>query len=219
MINSFFPVCIVFCTGTEGRIAVLTSRSAEMSSAHLNIIGNGRVVARVPLHKCSEFLIGNTTFPLGTFTYELRGKDQDGIPFVYNTKKNTTFGPGNSYFTLGAVNGTSLEMDLNDFVLLKYKLCNTNPYGSVTFNFTAQSVDGFSKSLWPYQATVGAGESVQVTIAASVSSSSIRRGSSHTFTVTATNGCTTLSASKTVNIRAPVSLRLVHTSRNAEANI
>ena len=170
----------------------------------------------VPLHKCSKFVVGNTTFPLGTFTYDLGGEDQDGNPFVYNTKKITTFMPGSNYFTLSAVNGTSLEIDV---ILLTYELCNTNPYGSVTFNFTAESVDGFSKFLWPYQATVGAGESVQVTIAASVSSSSIRRGSSHTFTVTATNGCTTLSASKTVNIRAPVSLRFVRTSRNVKTNI
>ena len=47
-INYSIPVCIVFYTGTEGRIAVLTSRSAEMLSAYLNIIGNGQVVARVP---------------------------------------------------------------------------------------------------------------------------------------------------------------------------
>ena len=171
------------------------------------------------MHKCSIFLIGNTTFPLGTFTYELGGEDQDGNPFVYNIKKNTTFGSGNSYFTLSAINGTSLEMDLYDVILLTYELHNTNPYGSVTFNFTAESADGFSRFLWPYQATVGAGESVQVTITARVGSSRIRRGSSHIFTVTATNGCMTLSASKTVNIRAPVSLRLVHTSRNAEANM
>ena len=219
MLIHSFPVCIVFYTGTEGRIAVLTSRSAEMPSAYLNIIGNGRVVTRVPLHKCSKFLIGNTTFPLGTFTYELGGEDQDGNPFVYNTKKNVTFGPGNSCFALSPVNGTSLEMDLYDIILLTYELRNTCPYGSVTFNFTAEPVYGFIKFLWPYRATVGAGESVQVIITASAGSSRISRGSSHTFTLTATNGCTTLSASKTVNIRAPVSLRLVHTSRNAEANI
>jgi len=181
---------------------VITTQSAEISSAYLNIIGNRRVVAHVSLHKCSEFFIGNTTFPLGTFTYDLGGEDQDGNPFVYNTKKITTFMPGSKYFTLSAVNGTSLEIDV---ILLTYELCNTNPYGSVTLNFTAESVDGFSKFLWPYQATVG--------------SSRIRRGSSHTFTVTATNGCTTLSASKTVNIRAPVSLRFVRTSRNVKTNI
>ena len=198
---------------------MITSQSAEISSAYLNIIGNRRVVAHVPLHKCSEFFIGNTTFPLGTFTYDLGGEDQDGNPFIYNTKKNTTFMPGSNYFTLSAVNGTSLEIDLYDVILLTYELRNTNPYGLVTFNFTAESADGFSKFVWPYQATVGVGESVQVTITARVGSSRIRRGSSHTFTVTATNGCTTLSASKTVNIRAPVSLRLVHTSRNAKTNI
>ena len=206
--NSFNSVCNTFDTGTKGRIAVLTSRSPEMLSTYLNIIGNGRVVARVPLHKCSKFLIGNTTFPLGTFTYELGGEDQDGNPFVYNTNKNATFGPGNGYFNLSAVNGTNLEIDLYDVVRLTYELRNTNPYGSVAFNFTAESVDGFSKFLRPYQATVGVGESVQVTITASAGSSRIRRGSSHAFTVTATNGCTTLSASKTVTIRAPVSLRL-----------
>jgi len=190
-----------------------------MSSAYLNIIGNGQVVAHVALHKCSEFLVGSTTFPLGTFTYELRGEDQDGNPFVYNTKKNITFGSGNSYFDLGPVNGTSLGIDLYDVILLTYKLSNNNPYGSMAFNFTAQSVDGFSKFLRPYQATVGVGESVQVTITARAGSSRIRRGSTYMFTVTATNGCMTLSASKTVNIRAPVSLRLVHTSRNAGASI
>ena len=146
-------------------------------------------------------------------------EDQDGNPFVYNARKNATFGSGSSYFTLSAVNGTSLEMDLYDAILLTYELHNANPYGSVTFNFTTEPVDGFIKFLWPYQATVGAGGSVQVIITASAGSLRIRRGSSHTFTVTATNGCMTLSASKTVNIRAPVSLRLVHTSRNAKTNI
>ena len=157
------------------------------------------------MSKCSEFLVGNTTFPLGTFTYELGGQDQDGNPFVYDTKKTITFGPGSSYYTFSAVNGTSLEIDYDDIFSLTYELNNTNPYGPVTFNFTAEPVDGFSRFLRPHRATVGAGESVQVTLTANVGSSRIRRGSSHTFTVTATNGCTTLSASKTVNIRAPVS--------------
>ena len=183
---------------------MVTSRIAEMSSAYLNIVGRNRtVVAHIPLSKCSEFLVGNTTFPLGTFIYELGGEDQDGNPFVYNSRKNVTFGPGSSYYAFSAVNGTSLEIDYNDIFSLTYKLNNTNPYGSVTFNFAAESVDGFSRFLRPHQATLGAGESVQVTVTASVGSLHIRRGSSHTFTVTATNNCTTLSASKTVNIRAP----------------
>ena len=183
---------------------MVTSRSTEMSSAYLNIVDrNGTVVAHIPLSKCSEFLIGNTTFPLGTFIYELGGEDQDGNPFVYNSRKNVTFGPGSSYYAFSAVNGTSLEIDYYDIFSLTYELNNTNPYGSVTFNFAAEPVDGFSRFLRPLRATVGAGESVQVTITASVGSSRIRRGSSHTFTVTATNNCTTLSASKTVNIRAP----------------
>ena len=190
--------------GAGGRIAVVTSRIAEMSSAYLNIVGRNRtVVAHIPLSKCSEFLIGNTTFPLGTFTYELGGEDMNGNPFMYNSKKDITFEPGSSYYAFNAVSGTSLEIDYDDIFSLAYELNNTNPYGSVTFNFAAEPVDGFSRFLRPHQATVGAGESVQVTVTASVGSSRIRRGSSHTFTVTATNGCATLSASKTVNIRAP----------------
>ena len=175
-----------------------------MSSAYINIVGRNRtIVAHIPLSKCSEFLIGNTTFPLGTFTYELGGQDQNGNPFVCDTKKTITLGPGNSYYTFNPVNRTSLEINYDDIFSLTYELNNTNPYGPVTFNFTAEPVDGFSRFLSPHHATVGAGESVQVTLTASVGSSRIRRGSSHTFTVTATNGCTTLSASKTVNIRAP----------------
>ena len=205
MIQLIIHLCTCVChTGTGGRIAVITSRSAEMSSAYLNIVGrNGTVVAHIPLSKCSEFLVGNTTFPLGTFTYELGGEDQDGNPFVYNIRKNAVFEPGSSYYIFSAVNGTTLEIDYDDIFSLTYELNNTNPYGPVTFNFTAQPVDGFSRFLQPHQATVGAGESVQVTVTASIGSSRIRRGTSHTFTVTATNGCTTLSASKTVNIRAP----------------
>ena len=194
----------IHTTGTGGRITVVTSRSAEMSSAYINIVGRGgTAVVSIPLSKCSEFLVGNTTFPLGTFTYELGGQDQDGNPFVYNTKKTITFGPGSGFYTFSAVNGTSLEIDYYDIFSLTYELNNTNPYGPVTFNFAAEPVDGFSRFLRPYRATVGAGESVQVTLTASVGSSRIKRGSSHTFTVTATNDCTTLSASKTVNIRAP----------------
>ena len=196
----------IHTTGTQGRIAVVTSRSTEISSAYVNILGRDRtIIAHIPLSKCSKFLVGNTTFPLGTFTYELGGEDQDGNPFVYNTKKNAVFGPGTSYYAFSAVNGTSLEIDYDDIFSLTYELNNTNLYGSVTFNFAAQPVDGFSRFLRPRRATLGAGESIQVTVTASVGSSRIRRGSSHTFTVTATNGCTTLSASKTVNIRAPVS--------------
>ena len=196
----------IYTTGTGARIAVVTSRSAEMLSAYINIVGRGgTVVAHIPLSKCSEFLVGNTTFPLGTFTYELGGQDQDGNSFVYDTKKTITFGPGNSYYTFNPVNGTSLEIGYYDIFSLTYELNNTNPYGPVTFNFAAKQVDGFSRFIRPHRATVGAGESVQVTLTASVGSSRIRRGSTHTFTVTATNGCTTLPASKTVNIRAPVS--------------
>ena len=86
--------------------------TAPKLSLKLIIIYYWELASCNPLHKCSEFLIGNTTFPLGTFAYELGGEDQDGYPFVYSTKKNTTFGPGSSYFNLGAVNGTNLEMDL-----------------------------------------------------------------------------------------------------------
>ena len=180
-----------------------------MSSAYVNIVGRNRtIIASIALSKCSEFLIGNTTFPLGTFTYVLGGKDRDGNSFVYNTRKNVTFGPGKSYYTFGAVNGISLEIDYYDHFLLTYELNNTYPYGPVTFNFAAEPVDGFRRFLRPHRATVGAGESVQVNLTASVGSSRIRQGSSHMFTVTATNGCTTLSASKTVNIRAPVSLTI-----------
>ena len=190
---------------------VVTSRSADMSSAYLNIVGRGETaVAHIPLSKCSEFLIGNTTFPLGTFTYELGGQDQDGNPFVYDTKKTITFGPGSSYYTFSPVNGTSLEIDYDDIFSLTYELNNTNTYGPVTFNFAAEPVDGFSRFLRLHHATVGAGESVIVTITASVGSSRIRRGSTHTFTVTATNDCTTLSASKTVNIKAPPVSLTIH---------
>lgn len=67
---------------------MVTSRSVEMLSAYLNIVGRGgTVVTSIFLSKCSEFLVGNTTFPLGTFTYELGGQDRGGNPFVYNTKK------------------------------------------------------------------------------------------------------------------------------------
>ena len=169
--RKFMYVCYA---GTAGRIAVVTSRIAEMSSAYLSIVGRSKtVVARIPLSKCSKFLVGNTNFPLGTFTYELGGEDMNGNPFMYNSKKEITFEPGSSYYAFNAVSGTSLEIDYDDIFSLTYTLNNTNPYGSVTFNFAAKPVDGFIRFLRPHQATVGAGESVQVTVTASVGSSRI----------------------------------------------
>lgn len=158
------------------------------------------------LDKCGVSWTGNITTPaVGTYTYQVEGQDTETNPFVYFTERTVSFLSGEEYFQFSSENSGEMMAEIGDFIVIPFRLTSNNPYGSTTFQFTVEELEGFSRAVQPQQSTVARGESVEVTAVVRVTSSRIEDGSAHNVTVTASNGCTTVTASRRIVLTAPVS--------------
>ena len=185
---------------------IVSSQLKDIKSAELNIISkSGRIFKTMSLTQCSGSLVSDhLDFPLGEFTYQITGRDTSDISFRYDTRKNATFTYNPSFSRLFSMRGSfEVQMDPYEIVTLTYRLYNSAPYSS-EFRFRAQRVTGFATLVQPSQARVPAGESTEIEVLVRRSSSAVRRGTSHTLTVTASNGCLNISASTILQIREQV---------------
>ena len=188
----------MFHSGSSGRVAILTSRVSDISSASLNLISNGNIFGSVTLTPCSGAMVGNATFPLGGVTYQLQGEDMGGNPFIHNSRRTRQFNPGNYLLTPSSTNPQ--EIRLGESLVLTVQLHNQNVYGVTNFTLSVESPNGFSAFLKQTSVSLQAGSETQLCVP--VSANSVLSGSIHRIIVTATDECN-------VKVSAPLTLTVI----------
>lgn len=183
-------------------MAISSSQSDMIYSAEIQLLADsGELATHTELDKCGLSWTGNITLPSsGTYTYQLEGQDMYTNPFVYFTQKTVDYQSGQNYYTLSYTGEESVVVELGELVELKFQLESTNPYGLTTFSLTAERVAGFSYYADPSDVTLAPGESAIVKAVYLPASSDLEHGVSYTGTLTAVNGCATLTASKNITI-------------------
>ena len=188
-----------FYAGSSSDFAVFIPKPIPgISLTQLSFVQYSRTASRNPLSPCDTgVLVGNATFPLGLTTYQLQGKDVKNNTFLYESAA-VEFRPG--AYALNAVSTTE-EVEAGDFVLILFELHNNILYGSTHFSFSTEDDRGLSAVPLQTTAVLEAGGSAEITVRVSAGTSSVSQ-TKH-FTLTANDGCTSVSASHTLSITAP----------------
>ena len=169
------------------------------------VSSDGNQARRINLFKCKTtrlFVSDVVTFSEGTYNVELSGHDIYGVSFTQTTGHTLTFDSSNTVdYELASVGEDTLNFDTrNETLSFSFRLHNPSVY-STSFQFASTSVRGFDKVIIPISAVVPGRKAVDITFTLSIDSESgglIRTGSSYKFTLFASNGCASYSASKTV---------------------
>lgn len=195
---------LCFCTGTPGKIVVISSRLPDIKVAQLNLIdrATGSIHTTLNLTPCSGSLVSDPiVFPPGEFSYQLVGRDTNDIGFSYDTRTNVIFTYNRNYTGLFSIKGPSLvEMDPYEIVTLTYTLHNNALY-SAQFRLSAERISGFATLLRTPEVRVPASGIAEIEVLVRRTSSSIRRGTSHSLTITASNDCFMVATSTTLQIK------------------
>ena len=153
-----------------------------------------------PLNGCSDLLVGKVTFPRATVTYRIAGNDISGYPFTISFSHPATFEAED--FLLEIEGENPVEIDLHQNISIPVTVHNFNRETD-QYVFIYEEVTGFYQTFHPHNELVlgpGESDSINLTIVATTA----EPGSSHTFTVNVTDGCTSHSVSKTITVRLPV---------------
>lgn len=182
-------------------MAVSSSRSDLIYSTQIQLLGENSVAAYAELDRCGLSWTGNITLPsTGSYSYQLAAQDIFNNTFVYHTHKNVDYRSGLEYYNLTYTGEQDITVEVGDRVELKFQIGSTNPYGPTSFKLKAESVEGFTYTAEPSEVTLSLGEVAEVKAVYYAGSSSLQPGSSYTATLTASNGCATISASKNITI-------------------
>ena len=182
-------------------MAVSSSKSDLIYSAQIQLLGENSVTTYAELDKCGLSWTGNITLPsTGSYSYQLAAQDIFNNTFVYHTHKTVDYQPGLEYYSLTYAGEEDVTVEVGDRVELKFQLGSSNPYGPTTFKLKAERVDGFTYTTEPSEITLSPGEVAEVKAVYYAGSSSLHAGSSYTATLTASNGCATISTSKNITI-------------------
>ncbi len=184
------------CTGSSGTIVLLTSKAPLCGTLNLNLLGLKRnVLHTIPMSGCGQIFSGNATFPSGTYRYQISGTDSLGTPILINLQKKVTF--QNSKYTFNIEHSNDLmELKPQGSADVSVSIRNENLFPS-TFTISAK-IRGLSIHTRQVEVTVPGDTSSTVTVPVSVPES-VSRGF-QTLTLTAENGCITLTAEKNVSI-------------------
>ena len=162
---------------------------------------NGEVAASAELDKCGLSWTANLSLPSpGSYSYQLEGQDLYTNPFIYFTQKTVDYVSGQGYYSLNYNGSEDVVVEVGELVELKFLLESTNPYGPTTFTLAAERVAGFSFFADPSEVTLSPGQSAVVKAVYLPASANLDAGSSYKGTLTATNGCVSLSASNDITI-------------------
>ncbi|XP_064399465.1 CUB and sushi domain-containing protein 3-like isoform X2 [Halichondria panicea] len=184
---------------STGQVMLSTSKNALIVQSRLSMLGSDQnVIQTAHLAKCSDAFVANMSFPRGEYTFLLEGVDTSGVWISYRVGKKVVFRPGE--YELVANGKKTIEIELSDTFGISFSISNLNSYAS-TFDFSTTS-PGFIATLQKKSVSLSPGEIRNVVVVFSVSSSSVRKGSTHTIEFRASNGCVTLSDTKIVMIKA-----------------
>ena len=184
------------------RMAVSSSKSDMIYSSEIQLLSDDReVTAHTNLNRCGLSWTGNVTLPpTGSYSYQLEGQDLFANPFVYFTQKSVNYASGQDYYSLNYTGQEDIVVEIGELVELSFQLESVNLYGPTTFSLTAERVAGFTYFADPSEITLSPGESAVVKAIYLPASSELEPGTTYAATMTATNGCATLSASKGITI-------------------
>ena len=162
---------------------------------------NGEDAASAELDKCGLSWTANLSLSSpGRYSYQLEGHDLYTNPFIYFTQKTVDYVSGQYYYSLNYNGSDDVVVEVGELVELKFLLESTNPYGPTTFTLAAERVAGFSFFADPSEVTLSPGQSAVVTAVYLPARAALDAGSSYKGTLTATNGCVSLSASNDITI-------------------
>ena len=182
-----------------------TSQISDIGAASIELLDeeSDAVLTTAPLYGCANHLLANVTFPRATVKYRVVGRDINGRPFTVPLSRSATFEPrGNFRFEIEGENAIEIEPD--QVILITLTVHNLHDRDPARYTFTRESVPGFHQAFRPSNHLVvapGGSGSVNMIIL----QTTVEPGSSHTFTATATDGCSSHSDSMTVTIQLPVS--------------
>ena len=190
--------------GTSGKLALTTSRISEISSLSL-VVSSSESSKTIPLTKCSNAFTTDYNFTAGNYNYTIEGVDSVGVDFTYDLEKTAVVGhhPSGTY-SLTSTNSSVLVIEISDSFNMNFELRSNDHIGTTNFTLSA-SVAGFSLTLNPMIVELQPMQARNFTLTGSVVSSSAGGGQTSSITVTASNGCTTLSATRQVTVKALVS--------------
>ena len=182
-------------------MAVSSSKSDLIYSTQIQLLGEDRVATYAELDNCGLSWTGNITLPsTGNYSYQLAAQDVFNNTFVYHTHKTIEYQSGQEYYNLNYTGEQDVTVEVGDHVELKFQLGSTNPYGPTTFKLKAERVEGFTYTAEPSEITLSPGQVAEVKAVYYAGSSSLQAGSNYVATLTASNGCATISASKNITI-------------------
>lgn len=202
-----YNISCSFLIGTTTKISLHSTQSELINSASVQLLNStGETAVEATLERCNSSWTGVITTPsVGDYTYQIEGQDTSNHQFIYFTRRKVNFLSGKEYFHFASADTDIMTARFDDPIVLSFTLTSNNPFGSTIFQFEAENLDGFIVFKMPMQSVLAYGENVNITATLHVASSRIKTGLPYNFTVTASNGCTTLSASKTFVLTKPVS--------------
>ncbi len=201
--------------GTTGQVMLSTSRNALIVQPRLSMLDSDlSVIQTAHLEKCSDTFVANMSFPRGEYTFLLDGVDTSGVGISYHVRNKVEFKAGE--YELIANGDKTIEIELSDIFNFSFSISNLNSYAS-TFDFSTIS-PGFIATLKKNRLSLSPRETVNIVVVSWVSSSSVRKGSTHTIEFQASNGCVTLSDTKTVIIKVSCSVSTMNKIINRISN-
>ena len=189
---------------------MVSSSANNIGSAALNLMNvtDNSILMQLSLTKeCSGALVTNhTSIPAGSFLYHLVGRDTDGVPFTYDTKKRVKFElpharVQSSDVSFSSSESSMIEIERDEISKINFNFTNNWMYDAY-FNFTGHVPNGFISIVKPPYALVVAGGSLRVEMLIRVVHTSISGGTFHNVSVSASSCGSEMiqNASKTVVI-------------------
>lgn len=175
----------------------------EISTLDLNITNAEGGSQLIPLTKCSNAFTCDHHFSTGSYAYKVQGIDIDGIDFIYDLDKSAVVSPSpTGTYTLQNTNSTKITIAFSNPFSMKFELRSSDRIGTTNFTLSVNAVgfvtalDHVLVKLQPMQVQI-------ITLTGSVGSG-VGGGTTSDITITASNGCVMLSATRQITVKALV---------------
>ena len=202
---SYLHTYNTFILGAIGKLALATSKIQEISSLSLIESGSDGSSRPIPLTKCSNAFICDYYFRAGTFNFQLQGVDSNGVHFTDNNFNKSVFIPSSSHakLSLRPNNTTGIVIEYSAQFRMEFQLQSNDSIGTYNFSLSV-SATGFTTHLDVSAVKLAPKQTRVITVTGNVGITPLPVGSTHSITVSASNKCMTLTASRTVTLKALV---------------
>ena len=189
--------------GTRGKLALSTSRSPEISTLTLNVTDSAGSSQLFPLTKCSNAFTCDYNFTPGNYHYRIQGVDTNGIRFTYDTDKSAvSMPPPSDTYSFNTLNSTKLTIRYSDTFNMTFELRSYDRIGTTNFTLSVNAAEGFEITLDSTNIELKPTQAKNITLTGDARAGSI---GTTTLSITASNGCVTLTASREITVNGLVS--------------